>query len=204
MTLDIAQLAARQLRDYDARTPGAIFAEGLSLSEQQAYAIQSETSRLRQRSGEALIGYKIGCTSPVVQRQLGTDHPIFGRVFSSERYCSGTEQLLLNQFAGLAIEGELAVRLSENIPGDCTDPDRILRCVSGVFPVIELHNLVLRSQKRDAAELIANNALHAGFVALSVEHDLPSCEELLLRISVNGEATAEANGDWRTCERHVG
>ncbi len=46
MMLDIGHLAARQLRDYDALTPGTVFAEQLSLNEEQAYAIQSEVCRL--------------------------------------------------------------------------------------------------------------------------------------------------------------
>ena len=89
MMLDISHLAARQLRDYDARTPGTVFAEQLSLGEEQAYAIQSEVCRLREQRGELVVGYKIGCTSPGIQQQLGIDHPVFGRLFDSERWPSG-------------------------------------------------------------------------------------------------------------------
>ena len=71
MIRDISQLAARQLRDYDDRTPGTIFAEGLSFNEEQAYAVQSEVCRLREQRGETVAGYKIGCTSPIIQQQLG-------------------------------------------------------------------------------------------------------------------------------------
>jgi 2-keto-4-pentenoate hydratase len=190
MILDIAELAAGQLRDYDARTPGTMFAEEISLSEEQAYVIQSEVCRLREQRGETTVGYKIGCTSPVIQQQLGIDHPIFGRLFSTERHGSGAE-LSTNQFAGLAVEGELAVRLSEDVRSDCGDRDRFLSCVSSVFPVIELHNHVLRAAHRAASELIANNALHAGFVVPNVDLSLPSSDELSLRITLNGDLAAE-------------
>jgi 2-keto-4-pentenoate hydratase len=187
---DLADLAARQLRDYDAHTPGTLFAEGGSLSEGQAYAIQSEVCRLREQRGETVIGYKIGCTSPVIQQQLGIDHPVFGRLFATERHESGVE-LPLKRFFNLAIEGELAVRLSKSVPSGHANRDQILRSVGSLFPVIELHNHVLRSPDQAAAELIANNALHAGFVAPRDEPGLPSSDELPLRISLNGEAIAE-------------
>jgi outer membrane protein TolC len=50
--LDINQLAAQQLRDRDAGTPGTIFAEPISLTSEQAYAVASEVSRLREARGE--------------------------------------------------------------------------------------------------------------------------------------------------------
>ena len=190
MIRDISQLAGRQLRDYDARTPGTIFAEGFSFNEEQAYAVQSEVCRLREQRGETVVGYKIGCTSPIIQQQLGIDHPVFGRLFATERHDSGVE-LSTNQFADLAIEGELAVRLSEDVPSDCGDRDRILRCVNRVFPVIELHNHVLRSPNRAVSELIANNALHAGFVVSHLDRSLPSSDDLSLCITLNGDTAAE-------------
>ena len=135
MNTDVAQFAVRQLCDYDARTPGTLFSEGNLLSEEQAYAIQAEVCRLREHRGETVVGYKIGCTSPVIQQQLGIDRPVFGRLFATECHESGVE-LQTSQFAGLAIEGELAVRLSEDVPSDCDDGERILRCVGSVSPVI--------------------------------------------------------------------
>ena len=41
------------------------------------------------------------------------------------------------------------------------------RFVQNVFPVIELHNFLFRGPQPSAAELIANNAFHAGIVAPS-------------------------------------
>jgi 2-keto-4-pentenoate hydratase len=188
--VDISSFAARQLRDYDARAPGTLFSQGISLNEEEAYAIQAEVSRLREKRGERVIGYKIGCLSAVVQEQLGIDHPIFGRLFASECQESGVE-LSLNRFTGLAIEGELAIRLMEKVPSTGADDDRILRCVSSVFPVIELHNYVLRGPHPAATELIANNGLHAGFVMPSEDLGVPSSDNLSLRILLNGGTVVE-------------
>ena len=61
---------------------------------------------------------------------------------------------------------EFAVTLRRDIePGDASIPT-IAVAVDQVFTVIELHNLVLRSDSR-GPELIANNAIHAGVIRSS-------------------------------------
>ena len=83
MVVDLQELAQRMLADYDARTPGQVFAEPLDLTTVQAYALQAEIAWLREERGEKVIGYKVGCTSPAVQQQLGIGEPIFARIFDT-------------------------------------------------------------------------------------------------------------------------
>jgi 2-keto-4-pentenoate hydratase len=159
----IEHWAARQIADYDAHDPGTLFAEGLELDVDQGYSLQAAVARLRQLRGERIVGYKVGCTSPTIRKQLGIDHCVTGRLYDSERHASGAV-LSRSKFANLAIEGELAVELSrEPTEGDFSGIE-IPTCVARVIPVIELHHHVLRSEKRPAGELIAHNAIHAGFV----------------------------------------
>ena len=156
--------ATRQLADYDARTPGSIFGEGVELSVDQGYDLQAAVARLRCERGEKIVGYKVGCTSPTIRRQLGIDHCVTGRLYDSERHASGA-QLSCQTFANLAIEGELAVELGrEPSENDFVDPDKIPACVERVFPVIELHHHVLRGKRPSAGELISHNAINGGFV----------------------------------------
>ena len=62
-----------------------MFADGRpSLTIEDAYQLQIETARLRRMRGETIAGYKIGCVSQVVQRQLGVTQAVFGHVFKSE------------------------------------------------------------------------------------------------------------------------
>ncbi len=157
------RLAARQLADYDARTPGQLFHQPVDLTILEAYEIQSAVARLREQRGERVIGYKVGCTSKVVQRQLGIDQPIFGRLFSTDCFRSGAE-LSYASYANLAIEGELAVRLCGDLSTASLADEECLAAIETVFPVIELHNYVLRSARPSCAELIVNNGMHAGFV----------------------------------------
>ncbi|HIE94095.1 MAG TPA: hypothetical protein EYQ83_14990 [Acidobacteria bacterium] len=162
---NLVTLGERMLRDYDTHDPGTVFAEGLDLSIADAYGVQGHVAHLREVRGERLVGYKIGCVCRGNQRRHGLSHPVYGRLWSTEQY-SDDVALSPGDFANLAIEGEFAVTLRRDIePGDASIPT-IAAAVDRVFTIIELHNLVLRSNNR-GPELIANNAIHAGVIRAS-------------------------------------
>jgi 2-keto-4-pentenoate hydratase len=140
-----------------------MFARGLLLDVAQGYELQAAVAQLRRERGERMIGYKVGCTSSGIRTQLGIDHCVSGRLYGSEQHASGAV-LSRREFANLAIEGELAVVLSQEPNEEVLSGIGIPNCVARVFPVIELHQHVLRGKQPSAGELIANNALHAGFI----------------------------------------
>lgn len=187
------QWASRQLADYDARQPGMMFAEGIVLNVAEGYELQSAVTELRQLRGERIIGYKVGCTSPKIRAQLGINHCISGRLYDSEQHKSGAV-LSRKAYANLAIEGELAIELScEPMPADFSEMN-IPACVARVFPVVELHNLVMRGVQPLAGELIAHNALHAGFVrGTGVTHE-EAPGEPSLAIFANDRLLEECKG----------
>ena len=129
----------------------------------RGYELQSAVAQLRCDRGERIVGYKVGCTSTKIRAQLGIDHCVIGRLYDSEQHSSGAV-LSRNGFANLAIEGELAVELSHEPNEKAFSGFEIPACVARVFPVIELHNHVMRGEQPSAGELIANNAIHAGFI----------------------------------------
>ncbi len=169
MAVDLQELAQRMLADYDARTPGRLFAEPIDLTTVQAYALQAEIARLRKERGERVIGYKVGCTSPAVQQQLGIGEPIFARIFDTSCFPCGAK-LSYRCYANLAVEGELAVRLGQAVSAPSVALDECRAAIRAVFPVIELHHYVLRSPQPALAELIANGGMHAGFVLKAGRH----------------------------------
>ena len=74
-------------------------------------------------------------------------------------------QLSYARYANLAVEGELAVRLSKDLAGSSLTEEECLDAIAAVFPVIELHHYVLHESHRSPGpELIASNGMHAGFV----------------------------------------
>ncbi|MBC8351869.1 MAG: hypothetical protein H8E66_07760 [Planctomycetes bacterium] len=194
---DLEQLARRMLADYDRHDPGTAFADGLSLSIDDAYRIQSLVAELREARGERVIGYKVGCTSPVIRRRLGAGHPVFGRLFESDCWTSGVN-LPAERFTGLAIEGELAVRLACDLPAvEMPDAD-VAAAIHSVFPVIELHNLVFRRGDPSVEELVANNAIHAGFVSAKELTTKLDSEAATLRIEMDEAEIATVSGQALT------
>ena len=163
MVVELDELARRMLADYDARTPGQRFGETIDLTTLQAYTLQAEIARLRERRGERVIGYKVGCTSRTMQVQLGVNEPIFGRIFDTECQPTGV-RLASTRYANLAIEGELAIRLSRDMPGDPRPGQDENAAIASVFPVIELHHYVLPVNGPALAPLIASSGMQAGVV----------------------------------------
>ena len=162
-SIDLALLAARMLKDFDKRVPGTAFGEGLRLSLDDAWRLQGAVAALREQRGERVVGYKIGCICEVCQKANGLLHPVWGRLWSTEQYESGV-RLSKKNFANVGIEGEFAVTLNRDIePGSITR-ESVVQAVDRVFPVIELHHLVMRGMPPRGHELIANNAVHAGVV----------------------------------------
>ena len=181
---DVLRLARRQLADYDARSPGTLFAgRGTSLEPDNAYRVQLATAKLRCDRGELVAGYKIGCVSETVRRQLGVEHAVFGHVFRSEIRASPAK-LRASEFCCLGVEGEFAVTLAQDID----DPEELASepgCfVGNVQPVIELHNYVFRGPKPSAGEVIANNALQAGIVVPKPQAARNRLGPLPIRVSI--------------------
>ena len=79
MIKNIQEIAHRQLQDYRNINPGTCFNdEKFSLSIREAYAVQDSVVSLRSAEGEAVIGYKVGCTGPGTTKLFGMQGPIRG------------------------------------------------------------------------------------------------------------------------------
>jgi 2-keto-4-pentenoate hydratase len=200
----LQELADRQWRDYRARQPGTCFADpDFVLSLDGAYELQDTVAKLRIAAGDRLIGYKVGCTGPGTVQQFGMQGPIRGCLFESEIRRHG-DAVNFEDFASLAIEGEMAVRIA---PGGT---------IEAAFPVIELHHFVFRGARNTLPELVANNGLNGGFV---LPHDgwLSSkvCIERrsTLSVRINGHLVASGelwpmpggiDGSLEWLRRHLG
>lgn len=192
------QIAARMLTDYDAHRPNQIFAERGTdwLTLDDAYILQRAVAELRMARGERCIGYKMGCLSPTIQKQLGLQQPVRGYLWRKEMVASGSHILYdsnrncrESRFVSLAIEGEIALRLCQDISPEVALDANVSDCVDCWFPVIELHNAVFRGSTPTSQELIAGNAMHAGFVVPSFPESssLTGLGHSEIRVEINGE-----------------
>ena len=159
------------LEDYDAKNPGRIFKEKIKIGNEDALLIQSNVARLREKRGEVIIGYKIGCVSKDTQKKMGFTQPACGYLWKSELYTSGVA-LKKKNYTNPAMEAEFGIILNRDIKAELSSFDYILESIEGIYPLIEIHNLIFYGNEPYGAELLANNAIHAG-VVLGPETKLP-------------------------------
>lgn len=182
---DLNAVAARLLADYDAINPGAEYAEGLRLGISESWRLQTAVTRLREARGEKVIGYKVGCTSAGNQKMMGVSHPVWGRLWESELHDDGA-LLAKSDYKNIAIEAEFGIVLSQDIVAGQAIEEYV-DAVAALYPLLELHNLVLRSDPPHAHELIANNCINCGVVRGSPVTDLNVSQETDLKLVFDGE-----------------
>ena len=90
----------------------------------EAYDIQAALHALRgQATGDKLAGYKIGCTTPVMQQLVGVDAPAYGGVFAADVHAKAAAYRL-GDFQMPGIECEIAVRLGSDLDPAAAPFDR--------------------------------------------------------------------------------
>ena len=168
---DINLFAQKILEDYDSKNPGVIFKSKIKISNTEALLIQSTVSNLRKKRGEEIIGYKIGCVSKETQKKMGFTQPAWGTLWQKELYASG---ILLDKknYSNPAMEAEFGIILNRDLKPELISFEYILESIESIYPLIEIHNLVFYGDTPYGAELLANNAIHAG-VILGAETKFP-------------------------------
>jgi len=133
-----------------------------------AYRIQDEVYALFADEGGLgpLSGHKIALTSKAVQALCGVDQPAYGAIYASQHYASGLT-VSAAQYHRLGLEFEVAVRMSETVPGDRTDFDAhsIADYVAACMPAFELiDDRAADYSKLDAASILTDRCWCAGAV----------------------------------------
>ena len=164
------------LEDYDAKKPSQIFKNKVKVSNEDALLIQNKVTELRVSRGEEIIGYKIGCISKDTQKKMDLSNPAKGTLWKHELHQSGVE-LNKKDYFNPAMEAEFGVILNRDINPDLVSFDYILESIQSIYPLIEIHNLVFNGDAPNGAELLANNAIHAG-VILGPENKVPNSNEI--------------------------
>jgi 2-keto-4-pentenoate hydratase len=164
------------LEDYDTKNPSQIFKDKVKITNEDALLIQSKVADLRLKRGEEIIGYKIGCVSKETQNKMDFTHPASGFLWKNELHQTGVK-LNKNDYSNPAMEAEFGVILNRDINPELVSFDYILESVQSIYPLIEIHNLVFNGDPPNGAELLANNAIHAG-VILGPENKVPNNDEI--------------------------
>jgi 2-keto-4-pentenoate hydratase len=132
--------------------------------EAAAYALQAETNDLIARKLGVLVGHKIGCTTPVMQKFLGIGNPCAGRVFAKTVFGAHAE-IARSNYRKLGVECEIVVEIGRDIePGrDDHTPQTLLPHVGAVMAGIEIvDDRYADYRALGAPTLIADNFFNAG------------------------------------------
>ena len=164
-----------------------------TLSLDEAYRVQDLVIQKRLDQGETVVGYKVGCTSPAIQSQLGLAEPICGRLFAPYLY-DETADLYWNDYSNCAIEPEMVLKIGKNLKGYNLPDEILMAAIDYVSPGIEIHNYKFWYEPVTSQELICANGIHAGLVvgqAKVLPQNL-SFETELFEVHKNGQFIAAA------------
>lgn len=199
--MELRDKAAAIARLFHARQPIDILPpELLPADLEEAYAVRSAFEAIETARGRgALVGYKIGLTTPVMQRLCGVDEPCYGAIFASELH-HGRAELAVADYCRLGIETEIAVRLGEDVPegGDgAAWRERVAGAVESCMAAIEVLEDLKHDYKRlSAAAMVAGNVWNAGAVVGPPVRDWRRLDlsRLTGKLTINGREIGRGNG----------
>src|SRR5258708_3593252 len=135
-TLAAAKLIALARRN---RAPLRSLGSIAPRDEAEGYEIQRAVHDLLLPQFGAMVGYKIGCTSAVMQQYLDIPHPCSGGVFARGVHASGVS-LHAGDFVRVGVECEIAVRLARDLdPSQAPfTADTVAEAIEAYLPAIEI------------------------------------------------------------------
>jgi 2-keto-4-pentenoate hydratase len=194
LTAAQAIAAARKALTPLASLPQRIRPESI----EDGYRVQSEVHQLLAAELGPLVGYKIGCTSDVMQKYLAIPHPCAGGVHARGTHRSGVV-LKAAGFVRVGVECEIAVRLGKDLvpAGAPFTSDSVAGSIECYLPAIEIvDDRYVEWETLGAPTLIADDFFAAGIVlgepvARSAVADLVDVEG---RALINGQETGRGTG----------
>jgi 2-oxo-3-hexenedioate decarboxylase/2-keto-4-pentenoate hydratase len=134
--------------------------------EAEGYRVQRALHDLMLPVNGALAGYKIGCTSAVMQRYLDIPHPCSGGVFVRGIHGSGVT-LPAAEYLCVGVECEIAVRLARDLQPSAAPftPQTVAAAIEAYHPAIEIvDDRYVKWETMGAPTLVADDFFAAGCV----------------------------------------
>jgi 2-oxo-hept-3-ene-1,7-dioate hydratase len=197
----IKQLALRLQESRDRRSPiRPLSKEFPDMTVEDAYAVQRAWVHLEQSRGRVIRGYKVGLTTPAMQKAFRADGPACGPLFD-EMILSAGEPTRAERFIAPRVEVELAFVLGRSLPGSSIEIQDVLEATAYVSPAFEIIDTRIEQLVRDAREPLIDIVSDFGAAAGAVlgagrfkadEHDLSQCIATLYMNGVARESGTSA------------
>ena len=137
------------------------------VDEAEGYKVQRAVHEaLAGRGWGALAGYKIGCTTAVMQAHLGLSSRCCGGIFASQVHHRAAE-LAIGDYVRVGAEIEIAVRMGADLAADDApfEKDSVALAVDSCMAAMEIvDNRYVESSRMGTATLIADDFFGAGCV----------------------------------------
>jgi len=136
-----------------------------AIAEADGYLIQTALLARHLATGDSMVGYKIGLTSPAARAGYGAREPAWGFLLSSAvvRSSAKTSRRTGPVLRAQKIEAELAFVLGEDLPDCDISADEIVDATRRLFLAVELVESRWRGIT-DLGGLIADDVSNAGVV----------------------------------------
>ena len=167
-------------------------------TEAEGYRIQDAVHALLAADFGALVGYKIGCTSPVMQQYLDIPHPCGGGVFAKGVFDSGAS-LSAKDFVRVGVECEIAARLGRDLAltEEPFTAEWVAESIEAYLPAIEIvDDRYVDWQTLGAPTLVADDFFAAGCVLGKpvARVGVPDVLHVIGRALVNGVEVGRGSG----------
>jgi 2-oxo-3-hexenedioate decarboxylase/2-keto-4-pentenoate hydratase len=167
-------------------------------TEADGYRIQDAVHKLLAGELGALVGYKIGCTSPVMQQYLDIPHPCGGGVFAKGVFDSGAS-LNTGDFVRVGVECEIAVKLARDLAltEEPFTAEWVAESIEAYLPAIEIvDDRYVDWQTLGAPTLVADDFFAAGCVLGQpvVRNNAPDLLKITGRAIINGKEEGRGTG----------
>jgi len=165
------------------------------LTIEEAYGVQDLMTAERLKAGERIIGWKVGATSQAVMEQLNIREPVYGCMTSSSVYLP-QDTVNASAFCQVAVEGEIAFVMGDRLRGPGRTPAEVLTATAGIMGAVELVDCRVKGWNASIAEIIADNALHAGVILGPTEAPVAGIDlqKEAVTLRKNSEILSSASG----------
>ena len=127
---------------------------------EDAYAIQSEVTRLKVAAGHRVRGHKVGLTSKAMQQSSQIDEPDYGHLMDYMFIADGAK-IPFERFIVPRVEIELAFVLGKPLKGPGVELVDVLRATEYVVPAIEIIDARVQNPRK-IFDTVSDNGAAAG------------------------------------------
>ena len=169
------------------------------LDENTAYQVQALLHNQLSRAGQGSVaGFKIGCTTPVMQTYLNIDHPCAGAVMSAT-VAHEKGEFRASRQGRIGVECEIAVTLHKALGPETAPhtPESVRTAIKSCHAAIEIvEDRYIDYTQLSAPFLIADDFFNAGCVLGSARADWQTLDlaEMRGQLWVNNELRGNGSG----------